>query len=53
MKSISTINPAITENTKCSIVEVYASFVDLRWVSRLIMLYYYSPFRLYVALLKC
>jgi len=30
MKSISTINPAITENMECSIIKVYASFIDLK-----------------------
>ena len=30
MKSISTINPAIMENTEYSIVAVHASFVDLK-----------------------
>ena len=30
MKSISVINPAIMENTKCLIVEVHASFIDLK-----------------------
>ena len=29
-KSISTINPAITENTKYSIVKRHASFIDLK-----------------------
>ena len=29
MKIISTINPAITENTECSIVEVQASLINL------------------------
>ena len=30
MKSISTINPAITENTECSIIKVCTSFIDLK-----------------------
>jgi len=30
MKSISTINPAIAENTECSIVNVCTLFVDLK-----------------------
>ena len=30
MKSISVFNPAITENTECSIVEVHASFINLK-----------------------
>ena len=30
MKSISTINSAITENTECSIVKVHNSFMDLK-----------------------
>ena len=30
MKSISTINQAIMENTKCLIVEVHASFINLK-----------------------
>ena len=30
MKSISTINPAITENMECSIVKARASFIDLK-----------------------
>ena len=30
MKSISTINSAITENTECSIVKMCASFIDLK-----------------------
>jgi len=29
-KSIPAINPANTENTECSIVEVRASFIDLK-----------------------
>ena len=29
-KSISTINPAITENKECSIVNVRASFISLK-----------------------
>ena len=29
-KSISTINPAITENTGCLIVKVHTSFIDLK-----------------------
>ena len=30
LKSISTINPAIMENTECSIVKVRASFINLK-----------------------
>ena len=30
MKSISTINPAIMENTECLIVKVHAPFIDLK-----------------------
>ena len=30
MKSIPTINPAITENTECLIVKVCALFIDLK-----------------------
>ena len=30
MKSISTINPAITENTECLIVKVCTSFINLK-----------------------
>ena len=30
MKSISTINAAITENTKCLIVKAHALFIDLK-----------------------
>ena len=30
MKSISTINPAITENTECMIVEARASVIDIK-----------------------
>jgi len=30
MKSISIINPAITENTECLIVKAHASFIDLK-----------------------
>ena len=30
LKSISTINPAITENMECSIVKVHASFINLK-----------------------
>ena len=30
MKSISTINPAITENTECLIVKAGTSFIDLK-----------------------
>jgi len=30
LKSISTINPAITENTKFSIIKAHASFIDLK-----------------------
>jgi len=34
MKSISIINPAITENTEYSIVEAHASFINFKkWVS--------------------
>ena len=41
MKSISTINPAITES---SIVKVHASFIDLKWVYLLIIVYYNDSF---------
>jgi len=30
MKSILTINPAITENTERSIIKAHASFIDLK-----------------------
>jgi len=30
MKSISTINPVITQNTEYSIVKVHSSFIDLK-----------------------
>ena len=30
MKSIATVNLAITENTECSIVEARASFINLK-----------------------
>ena len=30
MKGISTINPAITENMECSIINVHASFINLK-----------------------
>jgi len=43
MKSISTINPAITENTKYSIVKVCASFINLKvGVSLVTMLHFTS-----------
>ena len=44
MKSICTINPAITENTESSIVKVHASFIDLKWVYLLIIVYYNDSF---------
>ena len=30
MKSISTINPAVMENTECSIVKARTSFIDFK-----------------------
>ena len=30
MKGISTINPAITENMECLIINVHASFINLK-----------------------
>jgi len=35
-KYLYTINPAITENTECSIVTARTSFIDLEWVYRCI-----------------
>jgi len=43
MKSISTIKPAITENTKYSIVKACASFIELK-VGVSLGLYYYALF---------
>ena len=41
MNSISTINPAIAENTKCSIIKERASFIDLK-VGVSLDLYHYA-----------
>ena len=43
IKSISTINPAITENTERSIAKVHASFIDLK-VDVSLCLYHYTLF---------
>ena len=43
MENISTINPAITENTECLIVEVRTSFIDLK-VGVSLDLYHYTLF---------
>jgi len=45
MKSISTINPAITENAECSIAKVLASFINLK-VGVSLDLYHYASFHL-------
>ena len=44
MKSIFTINLAIMKNMECSIIKVLASFIDLKWVHRLVM----ALFRFYL-----
>ena len=44
-KSISTINPAIMENMECLIIKARASFIDLKGVYHLIMVYHYALFR--------
>jgi len=41
MKSISAINPAITENMECSIVDVHALFINLQAG---VLLDYYASF---------
>jgi len=45
MKSISTINPAITENTERTIVKARAPVIDIKWVCRLNTVYHYASFR--------
>ena len=42
MKSICTINPAITENTECMIVKVHVSFIDLKVSVLLVSLHFIS-----------
>ena len=44
MKSISTINPAITENTDGTIVKAHAPVIDIKWVRRLNTVYHYTLF---------
>ena len=44
MKNISTINPAIMENTEYSIGKVHSLFINLKWVCPLIMAYHYASF---------
>jgi len=46
MKSISTTNPAITENTECMIVKARASVIDIKngYVCCLNMVYHYASF---------
>ena len=46
MKSIPKINPTIMETTKCLIVKVHTSFIDLK-VGALLCLYHYASFRFY------
>ena len=43
MKSISTINPTITENTDCSIVNMHTPVID---VAVCVLLYHYASFLL-------
>ena len=51
MKSISTINPAITENTECQTIEVCTSIIDLEEGVSFDhdVLYHYASFHFYVA----
>ena len=44
MKSITTTNLAITENTECTIVKVHVPVIDIKWVRRLNTVYYYASF---------
>ena len=44
MKSISTINPAINENTECTVVKVL-TLVIKEWVCHLNTVYHYASFR--------
>ena len=44
MKSISTTNPAITENTECMIVKTHTPVIDLKWVCSLNTVYHYASF---------
>ena len=45
MKSNSTINPTIKENTKCLIIKASPSFINLKWLCHLVMVYHYALFR--------
>ena len=44
MKSISTIKPAITENTKCTIVKTHTLVIDIKVVCRLNSVCHYTSF---------
>ena len=44
MKSISTINPAITENTECSIIEARTKYVNFKVCRFITMLHFVSSF---------
>ena len=44
MKSISTINSAIPENTDGMIVKAHTPVIDIKWVSRLTTVYHYALF---------
>ena len=46
MKSISTINPATSENTERSIVKAHSLFIDLKVGVMLIMVYNYALFHI-------
>ena len=48
MTSISTIKPAITENTECTIVKAHAPVVDLNVVCHLNTVYHYASFRFHL-----
>ena len=45
MKSISTINPAITEKTKCLILKLYTPAIHIKVVCGFNKVYYYALFR--------
>jgi len=42
MKGISTIKPAITENTECTIVKAHAPVIDTKWVCHLNTVYHFA-----------
>jgi len=44
MKSISTIDPVIAENTGYSIVKVHTPVIDIKWVCHFNMVYQYVLF---------